>query len=467
MVAGPIAIAYNVDGVKDLTLNAEVAAKIFSGQISSWDDAAIKALNPSATLPSTKISVVLPHRHLRHHGELHKYLNAAAPTPGPPPARRSGRQGEGREGSAGVAQAVAGASGGITYVEWSYAQDNKLSVAKIDNGSGAVELTGESAGKTVATRDPGRPGQRPRAEDRLRDEGVGRVPDRLVTYEIVCSKGLDSEKTALLKSFLNTSRGRDPGRPAGHRLRSAAQRGLREGAHGHRGHRLTRSPNGNAAAQDRNGGRAPELRCPPPRFTPSPHVPSRTVQEHDVLDHRPLGRRAGAGPSGDNARGRRSLGDTLSAAAPVSPASSSSRSSSSPASSWHQRRPVGPRRQGQLPALDRVAGLPGDLRFGILQILWTTVSISVIAMIIAVPLGVANALFLTQYAPKWLARPAASVIDLLAAIPSIVYGLLGHPDLRPAPDRLQTFLNDALGGSRCSPARSATARCSSPASCWP
>ena len=87
----------------------------------------------------------------------------------------------------------------------------------------------------------------------------------------------------------------------------------------------------------------------------------------------------------------------------------------------------------------------GNLRFGILQILWTTVSISVIAMIIAVPLGVANALFLTQYAPKWLARPAASVIDLLAAIPSIVYGLWGIQIFAPHVTGLQTFLNDALG----------------------
>jgi len=88
---------------------------------------------------------------------------------------------------------------------------------------------------------------------------------------------------------------------------------------------------------------------------------------------------------------------------------------------------------------------PGALRFGILQILWTTVSISVIAMIIAVPVGICNALFLTQYAPRWLARPAASVIDLLAAIPSIVYGLWGIQVFAPHLGGLQTVLNDALG----------------------
>jgi phosphate transport system permease protein len=88
---------------------------------------------------------------------------------------------------------------------------------------------------------------------------------------------------------------------------------------------------------------------------------------------------------------------------------------------------------------------PGNLRFGILQILWTTISISVMAMIIAVPLGVLNALFLTQYAPRWLARPAASVIDLLAAIPSIVYGLWGIQVFAPHLTGLQRAINDGLG----------------------
>ena len=45
MVTGPIAIAYNVKGVDKLVLNAEVAAKIFDGKITTWNDPAIAALN--------------------------------------------------------------------------------------------------------------------------------------------------------------------------------------------------------------------------------------------------------------------------------------------------------------------------------------------------------------------------------------------------------------------------------------
>ena len=64
-------------------------------------------------------------------------------------------------------------------------------------------------------------------------------------------------------------------------------------------------------------------------------------------------------------------------------------------------------------------------RFGILDMFWATLVTSIIAMLIAVPLGVAVALFLTQYAPGWLRGPAAATIDLLAAVPSIIYGFWG------------------------------------------
>ncbi|HET7474612.1 MAG TPA: phosphate ABC transporter permease subunit PstC [Dermatophilaceae bacterium] len=84
-------------------------------------------------------------------------------------------------------------------------------------------------------------------------------------------------------------------------------------------------------------------------------------------------------------------------------------------------------------------------RFGIAGLLWTTVSSSVIAMCLAVPFGVALALFITQYAPTWLSRPAATLIDLLAAVPSIVYGLWGARVFGPHIGGLQDFLNSTLG----------------------
>ncbi|NIZ89616.1 phosphate ABC transporter substrate-binding protein PstS [Kineococcus rubinsiae] len=203
MVAGPIAIAYKLDGVTDLTLNAEVAAKIFQGQITTWNDPAIAALNSGVTLPATPISVFFRTGTSGTTENFTKYLHATAPDAWT--ADGSGDwagKGEGREGSAGVAQAVAGASGGITYVEWSFAQDNKLNVAKVDNGAGAVELTGESAGKTIATATQVGTGNDLALKIDYTTKEAGAYPIVLVTYEIVCSKGLDADKTKLLKSFL-------------------------------------------------------------------------------------------------------------------------------------------------------------------------------------------------------------------------------------------------------------------------
>jgi phosphate transport system permease protein len=83
--------------------------------------------------------------------------------------------------------------------------------------------------------------------------------------------------------------------------------------------------------------------------------------------------------------------------------------------------------------------------FGIAGLLWTTVLISVFAMIIAVPIAIGIALFITQYAPDRLSRPVAYVIDLLAAIPSIIYGIWGIAELAPHLTGVQNGLADALG----------------------
>ena len=66
-----------------------------------------------------------------------------------------------------------------------------------------------------------------------------------------------------------------------------------------------------------------------------------------------------------------------------------------------------------------------------LDLLWVTVVISLLAMLIAVPIAIGIALFITQYAPRRLARPVAYVVDLLAAIPSIIYGIWGITVLAP------------------------------------
>ncbi|MFJ7149314.1 phosphate ABC transporter permease subunit PstC [Streptomyces sp. NPDC100445] len=83
--------------------------------------------------------------------------------------------------------------------------------------------------------------------------------------------------------------------------------------------------------------------------------------------------------------------------------------------------------------------------FGIAVLAFGTVVSSIVAMAIAVPVAVAIALFLTHYAPRRLSGLIAYVIDLLAAVPSIVYGLWGALVLVPHMQGLYGWLDTYLG----------------------
>ncbi|MGG5260271.1 phosphate ABC transporter substrate-binding protein PstS [Phycicoccus avicenniae] len=203
MVTGPIAIAFNVQGVDSLTLTPAVAADIFNGRITTWNDPKIAAVNPGVTLPSTAIKVFFRSDESGTTENFTKYL-AAASDGGwtAEPAKKWTGKGEGKEKSAGVAEGVKSTDGGITYVEWSYAKDNDLGVAKVDNGGGAVELTGETVGKAVEAAQPDGEGNDLRLKLDYATKEAGAYPILLVTYEVVCSKNKDAEKGKNIKSFL-------------------------------------------------------------------------------------------------------------------------------------------------------------------------------------------------------------------------------------------------------------------------
>ena len=84
--------------------------------------------------------------------------------------------------------------------------------------------------------------------------------------------------------------------------------------------------------------------------------------------------------------------------------------------------------------------------YGALPFIYGTLLSSVIALVIAVPLGVATALFLTEMAPQWMRQPVVTVIEMLAAVPSVIFGLWGIfvmiPWLR---DHLFQWLKSTLG----------------------
>ncbi len=69
--------------------------------------------------------------------------------------------------------------------------------------------------------------------------------------------------------------------------------------------------------------------------------------------------------------------------------------------------------------------------YGIGAMLYGTIVTGILAMIMGVPIAVGTALFLSYYAPEWLKKPMVIVVDVMAAIPSIVYGLWGFFVLMP------------------------------------
>jgi len=123
MVAGPIAVAYNVKGVSKLTLTPDLTAKIFSGAIKTWDDAALKAANAGVALPSEPIKVFYRSDESGTTENFQKYLNGAAGTVWTEKASKkfAGKVGEGKPKSDGVSAAVKATEGGVTYAEWSFA----------------------------------------------------------------------------------------------------------------------------------------------------------------------------------------------------------------------------------------------------------------------------------------------------------------------------------------------------------
>jgi phosphate transport system substrate-binding protein len=209
MVFGPVAIAYKLDGASEVTLTPDVAAKIFSGAIKTWDDAAITTANGGKALPAKPIIVVYRGDESGTTDNFQQYLGAAAPSVWTKGAGKkfAGGVGQGANTSAGVADAINAADGTIGYIEWSFAQDKKLNMAKLDSGAGAVALTADSAATAIKSATIKGEGN-----DLVLDlkalyasKAAGSYPLVLATYEIVCSKGYDADTAKAVKAFLTVA----------------------------------------------------------------------------------------------------------------------------------------------------------------------------------------------------------------------------------------------------------------------
>lgn len=90
-------------------------------------------------------------------------------------------------------------------------------------------------------------------------------------------------------------------------------------------------------------------------------------------------------------------------------------------------------------------GNTSEMYFGIPNLFLVTVAVSLVALVLAMPVALGIAIFLTSYAPAKAVKPLAFLIDLLAAVPSIVYGLWGFMALGPALSGLYEWLGTTIG----------------------
>ncbi|HEX6522135.1 MAG TPA: phosphate ABC transporter substrate-binding protein PstS [Streptosporangiaceae bacterium] len=199
---GPIAIAYNLNGIKGLKLDAPTLAKIFQAQIKTWNDPAIKALNPGVNLPSTPITLAVRSDSSGTTQNFSEYLVTAASSDWKlgssstitwPSTAHAGAQGSG------VAQIVKSTPGAIGYVDFSTATASSLTAASIKNSSGAY-VAPSSAGATAAASHVS-----PKSDltfVTVDQPGATSYPITYQSWDLVYEKQPNANDVALLKAYL-------------------------------------------------------------------------------------------------------------------------------------------------------------------------------------------------------------------------------------------------------------------------
>jgi phosphate transport system substrate-binding protein len=205
---GAITASYNLSGVKSgLKLDGPTLANIFLGKIKTWNDPAIKALNPGATLPSTPITIV-------HRSDasgttkgfttfLSDYSPAWTAAAGPPDKIVKWPTGTGAKGNAGVAAAVKQTAGAIGYLDQAYALQNGFTYAQVKNKAGTYILPTLPATSAAAV---GIPIPANLAISTVNSSNPTAYPivsqTFLIVYKDMCKAGVPSATASNVKKFI-------------------------------------------------------------------------------------------------------------------------------------------------------------------------------------------------------------------------------------------------------------------------
>jgi phosphate transport system substrate-binding protein len=203
----PIAIVYNLPGVDKLNISPAVLANIYTGKITAWNDPAIAADNPGATLPSTPITPVHRSDKSGTTANFTDYLSQTSPSvwtygvieewPGDITA------GSAAENTSGIVDAVKSGEGSIGYADAS--QTSGMQVAAIGVGSDWVLPTAEASGKIADVSNPvdGRAANDLALNLNRTTTAAGTYPLVLVSYLIGCPTYSDQGTADLAKAYLS------------------------------------------------------------------------------------------------------------------------------------------------------------------------------------------------------------------------------------------------------------------------
>jgi phosphate transport system substrate-binding protein len=200
----PIAVIFNLEGVEELNLTPATIAGIFTGAITTWNDPAIAADNPDATLPATPITPVHRADDSGTTDNFTDYLFQAAGDvwTEEPDGVWPLEGGESAQGTSGVVEVVTNTDGAITYADASRA--GELGVVSVAVGEEFVAPTAESAAAVVENSPAveGRGEYDFAIEVNRATEGSGEYPIVLVSYHIGCIEYEEQETADNVRAFM-------------------------------------------------------------------------------------------------------------------------------------------------------------------------------------------------------------------------------------------------------------------------
>ncbi len=197
----PIAVAFNVEGVANLNLTPEVLAAIFIGEITTWSDDRITALNPEAALPDLQVTAVHRSDNSGTTENFTAYLHNAAGDvwTAEPDGAWPRESGEAAKGTSGVISAVRDGVGTIGYVDASQAGDAALALIGRDGSFEAP--TAEAAARAVEA-SPVEAGRSTHDLALALDPDAPGYPIVLISYALACQQYENPASSELVRDYL-------------------------------------------------------------------------------------------------------------------------------------------------------------------------------------------------------------------------------------------------------------------------